>query len=135
MSITKVALKCCIIKDSKILVLKKTLEEGKNDYGKNLYDLPGGRLEYGEDLIEGLKREVLEETGLNISDIKIIDGTSIINKEKINLVILQYTAKYCSGEILLSEEHDSYEWTETNKNKYPTWIKKNIKKILNKENR
>lgn len=30
------------------------------------YEIPGGHIEYGEDIVEGLKREVFEELGMNI---------------------------------------------------------------------
>ncbi len=36
------------------------------DPGKGLWSLPGGRLEAGEYLADGLRREVLEETGLEV---------------------------------------------------------------------
>jgi 8-oxo-dGTP diphosphatase len=32
-----------------------------------LFELPGGHIDFGENIIEGLKREVLEETGMHIS--------------------------------------------------------------------
>jgi 8-oxo-dGTP diphosphatase len=33
---------------------------------KNHWDLPGGKLDQGENMTKGLQREVLEETGLNV---------------------------------------------------------------------
>ncbi|MFZ2189453.1 MAG: NUDIX domain-containing protein [Candidatus Magasanikiibacteriota bacterium] len=48
-----------IIKDDNILLIKKA----RGPYtGK--WDLPGGSLEFGENLLDGLVREVMEETGL-----------------------------------------------------------------------
>jgi ADP-ribose pyrophosphatase YjhB (NUDIX family) len=44
-----------------ILVIKK----GRGPY-KGLYDLPGGRIEFGEKIEDALKREFGEETGVSI---------------------------------------------------------------------
>jgi ADP-ribose pyrophosphatase YjhB (NUDIX family) len=49
------------IENEKLLVIHK----GGGPY-INRYDLPGGNLEDGESLIEAMKREFLEETGLEI---------------------------------------------------------------------
>ncbi|WP_374763733.1 NUDIX domain-containing protein [Yunchengibacter salinarum] len=46
-----------VSRDGKILVLRKS---------SGLYDLPGGKLEPGEDLFDGLRREILEEIGLSV---------------------------------------------------------------------
>ncbi len=54
------AMKALIIEDGKILALKKNIN------GKSIWDIPGGRMHYGEDPEDCLKREVLEETGLQI---------------------------------------------------------------------
>ena len=41
------------------------VQRGK-DPGRGLWSVPGGRLERGEYVVDALKREVLEETGLSI---------------------------------------------------------------------
>lgn len=33
----------------------------------SVYELPGGHIDYGEDIVEGLKREVMEEFGVKIN--------------------------------------------------------------------
>lgn len=50
-----------IIEDNKILLVKQTIG-AYND----MYDLPGGSPEYGEDNSQTLIREIKEETGLNV---------------------------------------------------------------------
>ena len=38
------------------------------------WDLPGGHLKQGEGVEDGLRREVYEETGLNIQDVEIVNS-------------------------------------------------------------
>ncbi len=52
----------CVV-DNKVLMIKK----GRGPY-KGLFDLPGGKIEPGETLEEALRREINEETGVNVVD-------------------------------------------------------------------
>ena len=62
-----------VIHDNKILLVKKS----RGAYtGK--YDLPGGSIEHGEKPVETLKRELLEETGVNIKSFKLYDANSVV---------------------------------------------------------
>jgi 8-oxo-dGTP diphosphatase len=53
------AVKALILRQKKILLLKAK--------GKDFYELPGGRLEKGEEARKALVREIAEETGLTVS--------------------------------------------------------------------
>ena len=56
-----------LVHENKILMIKKT----RGPYtGK--FDLPGGKLEHGESLAEGLRREWREETGVVVRSIKLL---------------------------------------------------------------
>ncbi|AWV97400.1 NUDIX domain-containing protein [Arcticibacterium luteifluviistationis] len=57
-----------LIQDQKILMLKHD-GIGKKDY---FWNVPGGGLEKGENLVKGLEREFLEETGLKIEVKKLL---------------------------------------------------------------
>lgn len=61
-----------IIKDNKILLIQKVT--GPYD-GK--LDLPGGTIEFGEKPEETLKRELLEETGIEIKKYHLYDADSV----------------------------------------------------------
>jgi len=54
------------IKDDKILMIKKS----RGPY-IGMYDLPGGRMEEGESMEEGLRREFVEEVDCKISEISL----------------------------------------------------------------
>ncbi len=75
------ALKALIIKNGKILIIKRT---SKEDCFKGQWDIPGGGIKFGEDPIEGLKREVKEEAGIDICVIKPIRIWTFFQKQRQN---------------------------------------------------
>ena len=60
-----------LIRNDKIVLIKKA----KGAFIGKL-DIPGGGIEFDEEPIETLKREVMEETGLDVINQKIFDSTS-----------------------------------------------------------
>jgi 8-oxo-dGTP diphosphatase len=116
-----------IFKNSKILLLQRS----KNDFMGGIYELPSGKVEKGETLEEALKREVKEETGLKVKEIKkhlgYFDYISKDGKKtrQFNFVVTVYEPI----EIKLTE-HENYVWIDKNEvDKYP--ITENVKQILN----
>ena len=52
---------CVIVSDGKALITKRGMEPEKGRY-----DIPGGFLHAGEDVLDGLRREIKEELGVEI---------------------------------------------------------------------
>lgn len=82
---------------------KAIIENDNNEillaYSYKNYQLPGGHLENEETFIEGLNREVLEETGIDISNTTPNLVLSIINYKKdfpIEDINTKYVANYYS---------------------------------------
>lgn len=83
--------------------------------------MPGGKIKEGAiDFVEELKREVREETGLEIEvGEPFFTGYFEFNHpehrnfgKKVYLVF--FKCKYVSGEVKLSHEHSSYRWVDKN---------------------
>jgi len=84
-----------IIKDGKIL-----LAHAKGFKG-NMYSLIAGFLEPGETLEECVKREIMEEVGIQVKNIKFFDSQSWPYP---NSIMIGFTAEYESGEICVDGE-------------------------------
>jgi 8-oxo-dGTP diphosphatase len=120
------AVKAFILRKEKVLLLHKNRKE--KFYSE--FDIPGGKIKFGETSEEVLKREVYEETRLDVRIIRPLSMASITRKnEQVVGTIFLCTAK---GKVLLSSEHESYEWINVKKiksGKYPKWIKDTALKI------
>lgn len=74
------------------------------------WEFPGGQIEEGETIPQGLKREVFEETGIIIEVKSLIGIYSNIRKSPI--VMLDFLCEYISGEPRSSKESTQVEWVE-----------------------
>jgi 8-oxo-dGTP diphosphatase len=108
----RIACKAVIAKDGKVLLLREasTYEEGTN-IGR--YHLPGGRINAGEPFLDGLKREVMEETGLEVEigePLFVGEWFPVIKDVQNQIVAIFFVCKPLPGDVKLSEEHDDYRW-------------------------
>lgn len=93
--------------DNKVLIVRSTKWNSK-------YIIPGGHIELGEKMEDTLIREVKEETGLELSDIKLLSlKESIYSKsfgEEKHFIFIDYLCKTDSSEVHLNDEADCYQW-------------------------
>jgi len=120
-----------IVKDDKYLIAKR----GPNEKNfPNKWTVPGGKLELNDYIKLPkstrnqwynisqilLEREVVEEVGLKIKNIRYICDLVFIRPDKIPTVTLSFLADYASGKVNLCQDLTEYVWvTSRQAKKYP----------------
>jgi 8-oxo-dGTP diphosphatase len=102
-----IAMKAIIIHNKKVLIVKRT---ASNKIAGGIWEFAGGKLEFGEDLIGGLRREIVEETGLNVTIDKLLFVTTFKTHEYRQVVIINYLCHSDTDDVKLSGEHTEYLW-------------------------
>ena len=84
------------------------------------WTLPGGALEVGESLHEGVVREVEEETGLRVEPVELVELLDRIVREdtaegdriRYHYVIADYLCRVQGGTLAASSDADDVRWVE-----------------------
>lgn len=111
-----VAAKGIVVRDGKVLVVR---ESSKYDEGTRAgeWDVPGGRIDPGEALSDAARREVLEETGL---DVEVRDTffaneatpRPVVNGEEWQIVRIFFECIADFNDVKLSDDHDEHKWID-----------------------
>ena len=116
----KVGIGVVVVKDNKVLFGKR-----KNAHGDGDWCYPGGHLEYGESWEECSHREVMEETGIKIKNLRFGAITNdIFKSEKKHYITICMIADFDSGEVKVMEPHkcERWEWFEWDKLPSPLFL-------------
>ncbi|SHJ23684.1 8-oxo-dGTP diphosphatase [Dethiosulfatibacter aminovorans DSM 17477] len=105
----RVIVKAIIINNKRILTVKRASAE---EFAPDRWEFPGGRLEKGEGIKEGLLREIKEETGLDCEIIRILYASDFTSEHTGDSKILAYLCSTDDYEVVLSHEHDDYKWAD-----------------------
>lgn len=106
----ELAVSAAIFRNGEVLVVRRASAPAKD-----LWTLPGGRVEVGETLVEAVRREVIEETALTIDVIGLAGYREIILPQAVgnrgrHFVILPFAARWVSGEVALNDELSDGRW-------------------------
>jgi len=124
----RIALTCIIHKDGEYLLTQRALNE-KAFPGR--WTVPGGNLEVDDyinlpasgagqwynALNRALRREVKEETGLEVGELNYLVDIAFIRPDGVPVVILSYWADYKSGEVKLGGDSANFAWVNLEKAK------------------
>ena len=106
------AVSAAIFRDSKVLIVRRARKPALN-----LYTLPGGTVEVGEQLADAVIREVREETALDIEPVALAGHREAIMRDKAgqverHFVILCFASRWLKGEPILNHELDDARWID-----------------------
>ena len=87
---------CLICDGNKVLIQEKVGTKG--------LVFPGGHVEEGESLLESVVREMKEETGLTIENLKICGFKDWIQEDGTRYIVLLYKTDKFTGELKSSDE-------------------------------
>ena len=85
--------------DGKILIIQRA--------DNSEWQIPGGVLELNESFSAGLKREILEETSIEVDVLKL---TGVYKNLVVGVVALVFKCKYLGGEPSISNETKQVKW-------------------------
>ena len=107
-----------IHKNNKYLLLYRNKK--KNDINKNKWIGVGGHLEKGETSEDALKREIKEETGLDVLEYK-KNGVVYFSNESCNEIMHLYTVSKTKGRLIECDEGVLKYFSKSEMLKLPMW--------------
>jgi len=106
----RISVKSFIVNKKNELLLIKRVNNDVHTPGA--WEIPGGRLELGEDPFEGLKRETKEETGLDIEILNPLNIQHFTRDDGQKITMIIFLCRPVSDSVALSKEHAQYEWSD-----------------------
>ena len=103
------SVKAVVLNPEKQCLAIRRSRQCKTDPG--LWDLPGGKCDPGESMEAALRREVTEETGLEVR-LTHVAGSAQWEMPEVMVALLLLEAECDGGEVRLSDEHDEYQWVK-----------------------
>lgn len=110
-----IAVGAVILDDNdRILLVKHKRERG--GYWQGKWICPGGALELGEQIEEGIKREVREETNLEIELVRpLIPFDRIVKRNEetsLHVIYIDYVARLLGGELRVASDAGEALWVQ-----------------------
>ena len=101
----------CILHGGRLLLIERARDPGRGNWS-----FPGGRIQLGETIFEAVRREVLEETGVEIEPLETFQVYDWITRDETGRICFHYIvhyvrARYVSGEASARDDAARALWT------------------------
>ena len=105
-----VAVTVLVFRDDRMLSMRRSSGQ---EAGPGLWEGVSGRVQAGEDPMAAARREVAEETGLEVAIHPRPITTYAALRRGEPMTVIVFAADHLRGEVRLSEEHDEFRWCES----------------------
>jgi len=104
-----------VFRNEEVLLVKRK----KAPY-KGQWSIPGGKQRLGETVTKAARRELMEETGVEVNELTLIDVIDIIvpdeeGKILYHYIVADYRAHWLSGECSPGDDAQDVQWFNLNK--------------------
>ncbi len=109
-----------VVESGRVLLGKR-----KRAHGEGTWAFPGGHLRYGETVEDCARRELMEETGLSIKDLKPGPYTNdLFSEEGKHYITLYIVARYAKGQLENREPDkcDGWQWFDWDRLPQPRFL-------------
>jgi 8-oxo-dGTP diphosphatase len=101
-----------VIRDGAVLLVRRAAPPRQGEWS-----LPGGRLELGESLADGVRREVREETGLAVSVGPVVDVFDRVHRDdagriRYHFVIVDFLCEVRGGTLAAGDDAADARWVQ-----------------------
>jgi 8-oxo-dGTP diphosphatase len=125
-----VAVAAVIVKGDRVLAMRRSAHK---EAGAGVWETCSGRVGAGEEPLDAMRREIAEETGLEVElDPRPVDVYRARRGDR-EMIVIVYRADWKSGEVACSSEHDAYAfWTlaETEASAMPPRLIEAVRRAL-----
>ena len=110
----RVGVGVAVIHDNRILLVKRGREPSKG-----LWAVPGGKVEWGEPMRGAARREVLEETGLDVEVGEVVWVGEHLSDDH-HIVLIDFVGTVKGGTLEASDDAEEVRWVDlANAEEYP----------------
>lgn len=95
-----------VVDEGRILLVKRGREPGKG-----LWAVPGGKVRWGEPIAQAARREVLEETGLEVDVGEVIWVGEHLSDEH-HIVLIDFVGTVVGGTLEAADDAEEARWVE-----------------------
>lgn len=104
-----VAVAALIVREGRVLSLRRAPD---NLAGPGLWETVSGRIEHGEAPLAAVKREIIEETALEVEVEERPWAAYPALRRGQPMIVIVFRARYLRGAVQISHEHDAYAWLD-----------------------